>query len=220
VAGVDRMYLMAPHETPIDESFVRHAVEQGVRRIVLLSSRGIEEMGDERLLAAERTVRDSGSGWTILRPDWFDQNFDEGFFCPAVLAGSLAMPVGDLRQAFVDADDIAAVAATLLTEDGHENRRYELTGPQPLSFAEALAAISHASGRAVRFGGTDEDYLAQQRALGLPDEQTRQEIAAYAALRAAGDAEVTDDVRRITGREPKPFADYAAEAAAGPAWRD
>ena len=220
LSGVDRIYLMAPDGTPVDEAFVRLAVERGARRIVLLSSRGIEQMNDERLLTAERVVRDSGADWTILRADWFNQNFDEGFFQPAVLAGSLALPVGGTRQAFVDADDIAAVAATVLGEDAHEGRCYEVTGPQPLSFAEALAMVSHASGRAVRFGGTEEDYLAQQRALGSPDEQTRQEIAAYAALAAAGDAETTDTVRRVTGRDPKSFADYAAEAAAGPAWRD
>jgi hypothetical protein len=99
VAGTARMYLMAPDELPVDPSFVRCAVEQGVRHIVLLSGRGIETMGDDRLMAAERTVRESGADWTIVRPDWFNQNFDEGFFLPAVLAGELALPLGDLRQA-------------------------------------------------------------------------------------------------------------------------
>lgn len=130
---------MAPHELPVDPAFVRYAVEQGVRHIVLLSSRSIEAMGDERLLAAERTVRESGADWTIVRADWFNQNFDEGFFRPAVLAGELALPLAELRQGFVDADDIAAVAAAALTEDGHAGQRHELTGPRALSFAEALA---------------------------------------------------------------------------------
>jgi uncharacterized protein YbjT (DUF2867 family) len=84
----------------VDPGFVRLAVDRGVRRIVLLSSRGIEVMGDERPMAAERTVRESGVEWTIVRPDWFNQNFDEGFFRPAVLAGELALPLGDHRQAF------------------------------------------------------------------------------------------------------------------------
>jgi uncharacterized protein YbjT (DUF2867 family) len=48
VAGVARMYLMAPHGQPVESAFVPLAVDQGVRRIVLLSSRGIEVMGDER----------------------------------------------------------------------------------------------------------------------------------------------------------------------------
>lgn len=129
VTGVTRIYLMAPHELPIDPRFVRRAVEHGVRHIALLSSRGIEAMGDERLMAAERAVRGSGVDWTILRPDWFDQNFDEGFLQPAVMAGGFALPVGETGFAHVDADDIAAVAAAVLTTDGHAGQSYELTGP-------------------------------------------------------------------------------------------
>jgi hypothetical protein len=76
------MYLMAPDGQAIDPSFVSCAVERGVRHIVLRSSQAIETMGDERLLAAERTVRESGADWTIVWPSWFNKNFDEGFFHP------------------------------------------------------------------------------------------------------------------------------------------
>jgi uncharacterized protein YbjT (DUF2867 family) len=219
VADADRMYLMAPDGQPVEPAFVRRAVGRGVRRIVLLSSMSIEAMGDERLLAAERTVRASGADWTTLRAAWFHQNFDEGFFHPAVLAGELALPLGDVRQVFVDADDIAAAAVAALTEDGHGGHTYELTGPRALSFAEALEIIGRASGRSVRFRGTAEDYLAAQTALGMPEEQTRQELAAFAALRALGDAQPTSEVRQVTGREPKDLETYAAEAAARGAWR-
>jgi uncharacterized protein YbjT (DUF2867 family) len=218
VTGVTRIYLMAPHELPIDPLFVRRAVDRGVRHLVLLSSRGIEVMGDERLMAAERTVRESGAEWTILRPDWFDQNFDEGFLQPAVLAGGFALPVGDTRFAFVDADDIAAVAAEVLTADGHAGQSYELTGPDALPFAEALDIIGEATGRPIRFGGTDDDYLAQEAQLGTPEEQARQALAAFTALRDAGDQHPTDAVHRIAGRPPKGFRTYAEEAAARGAW--
>jgi uncharacterized protein YbjT (DUF2867 family) len=218
LAGVARMYLMAPHEQPLDAAFVRLAVDRGVRRIVLLSSRGIEAMGDERLIAAERTVRESGAEWTIVRPDWFNQNFDEGFFQPAVLAGELALPLGDRRQAFVDADDIAAVAATALTEDGHVGRSYEVMGPRALSFPEALEIIGRAAGSAIRYRGTADAYRAAQAAFGFPADQTEQEIAAFAALRETGDAHPNGLVREVTGHEPKDFEAYAREAAARGAW--
>jgi uncharacterized protein YbjT (DUF2867 family) len=220
VTGAARMYLMAPDGQPVEPSFVQLAVDHGVRRIVLLSSQGIEAMGDERLLAAERTVRDAGVDWTILRPGWFHQNFDEGFFRPAVLAGEVVLPLGEVRQVFVDAEDIAQVAVAALTQDGHAGRTYALTGPRALSFAQAVELIGQASGRSVRFRGTDGDYLAQRTALGAPEEQARLEVAAFAALRALGDAQPTDAVRRVTGREPKDFAAFAAEAAARGAWRD
>jgi uncharacterized protein YbjT (DUF2867 family) len=218
VAGVSAIYLMAPHELPVDPAFVRLAVEQGVPRIVLLSSRGIEAMNDERLLAAERTVRDSGAEWTIIRADWFHQNFDEGFFRPAVLAGELAVPLGEVRQAFVDADDIAAVAVAALTGQGHAGQSYEVTGPRALSFAEAVEVIGQAVGRRIRFRGTDEEYLAAQSAFGLPEEQTRQEIRAFTALRRLGDGAPTDVVWRVTGRAGRDFQTYVAEAVARGAW--
>jgi uncharacterized protein YbjT (DUF2867 family) len=220
LSGVRRMYLMAPDEVAVDATFVRCAVDQGVRHIVLLSSRAIEVMGDERLMAAERVVRESGTVWTILRSDWFNQNFDEGFFRPAVVAGELALPVGSTRQVFVDADDLAAVAASVLTEDGHDGKSYEVTGPQALSFGEALEIIGRESGRRVRFGGADEDYVAQQQALGVPDEQTQLALASFAALRDLGDQHPTDTVRRVAGREPKTFTAFAEEAARRGAWRE
>jgi uncharacterized protein YbjT (DUF2867 family) len=219
LAGATGVYLMAPDGVPVDPLFVRTAVDAGARRIVLLSSRGIEVMGDERLLAAERTVRESAAEWTILRPDWFDQNFDEGFFHPAVLAGHVALPVGNVRQVFVDATDIAAVAATVLTADGHAGQTYELTGPDPLSFAEAVAIIADASGRPVDFTGDPAAYLEEQAAQGAPDEQTQGEIAAFAALRDTGDQQPTDAVLRLTGNPPTPFRTYATAAADRGAWK-
>ncbi len=219
VKGASRMYLMAPHELPVDPAFVRCAVEHGVRHLVLLSSRAIEPMDDQRLLSAERTVRESGADWTVLRPDWFNQNFDEGIFREAILAGELALPLGSVRQVFVDADDIAAAAVAVLTGSGHAGRTYELTGPRALSFAEALDLIHRASGRQVRYLGTADDYLTAMGALGLPREQTLQEVKAFTALKDQGDGQPNDVVRRLTGRPPKDFEAYAAEAAARGAWR-
>lgn len=220
LTGATGLYLVAPDGVPVAPDLVSSAVDAGVRRIVLLSSSAVEEMGDRRLLDAERLVRDSGAEWTVLRPSWFDQNFDEGFFRPGVLSGEVLMPVGDLRQAFVDADDIAAVAAAALTEDGHTGQLYEVRGPETLTFAEAVATVARVSGRHVRFAGDPESYRQAMTAAGQPAEATQAELDAFAALRRRGDDEPDDVVERVTGRPPTRFADYAAAAAARGAWRD
>ncbi len=219
LTGATGLHLMAPDGTPVDPAFVAAAVDHGVRRIVLLSSSAVEEMGDQRLLDAERLVRDSGAEWTVLRPSWFDQNFDEGFFAPSVMAGEVLMPVGDLRQAFVDAGDIAAVAAAALTRDDHAGQVLGVRGPQALTFAEAVATIARVSGREVRFDGDPEAYRAALTAAGQPEEVTEAELAAFSALRSRGDDEPDDVVERVTGRPPTTFADYATTAAARGAWR-
>ncbi|SEG98857.1 Uncharacterized conserved protein YbjT, contains NAD(P)-binding and DUF2867 domains [Nonomuraea solani] len=215
VTGASALYLMAPDGTAVDPAFVSLAVGQGVERIVLLSSGGIEIMGDERLMSAERTVRDSGTAWTILRPTWFDQNFDEGFFQPAIMAGEVTLPMGDVGQAFVDAGDIAAVAAAALTEEGHAGRAYEITGPSSLPFGEAVGIIGRTIGRELRYLGGDEDYIAGNGFSG----QAIAEAKAFAALRDLGDQPVLETVSEVTGRPPKSFESYAEEAAAAGAWR-
>lgn len=114
LAGTRRIYLLLPEDTALPGGFLERAGDAGAQRVVLHSNRGADLMGVPRLQDAEAQVRRSGSGWTIVRPDWFAQNF-ETFFRDSVLAGRLCVPVGSARQGFVDADDIAAVAARALT---------------------------------------------------------------------------------------------------------
>ncbi|MEK8225105.1 hypothetical protein NKG05_01585 [Oerskovia sp. M15] len=87
---------------------------------------------------------------TVVRCAWFAQNFSESFLLEPVLDGVVPLPVSDVVEPFVDLEDVADVAVAALTQDGHEGRVYELTGPRLLTFGEALAEIGAASGRAVR----------------------------------------------------------------------
>ena len=218
LTDVTSVFVMAPDGVAVSPEFIRRAVDRGVMRLVLLSSKGIEVMGDERLLAAEEAVRSAGVEWVIVRPDWFNQNFDEGVLREAVLGGEVVLPLGDMKQAFNDAEDIAAVAAAALTQPGHAGHTYELSGPEALSFEEATAIVSEAAARPVRYLGAPEDYVRVMTGFGQPREQVLRQVAAFEALRATGDTQLTDVVARVTGRAPKSFRVYAAEAAARGAW--
>jgi uncharacterized protein YbjT (DUF2867 family) len=216
--GVEELFVMAPDGVPVEEGFVALAVERGVRRIVLLSSRGIEVMGDERLLDAERIVREAGVEHTIVRPDWYDQNFSEGVLRDAVLSGVVALPVGGYRAAFTDCSDVAAVVAEALRSGSYAGETLELGGPRALDFSEATAIVAAASGLPVVFLGDEQDYLDAMADAGVPVEQLRAEVAAFAALRDAGHSEPGNTVERVTGREPISFERFAAEAAGAGAW--
>src|SRR5215211_2870091 len=144
----------------------RVALAGGTRRLVLLSGRGEEEA--ER---AERELIASGAAWTIVRCSWFSQNFSEAHIYDHVMAGELALPVGDVPEPFVDADDIADVAVAALTGDRHVGELYELTGPRLLTFAEAVLEISRAVGREVRYLPTSiDDFAAAAAEQGVPSE--------------------------------------------------
>ncbi len=188
----------------------KQAASSGVEQLVLLSGRGEPEAE-----AAERAVRNAGTGWTIVRSSWFHQNFSESFLLDPVRAGDIALPAGDAAEPFVDADDIADVAAAALTDPRHRGELYELTGPRLLTFADAAAELSRATGRTVRYTPlAPADYRRILAEHGLPAEFAD----LFADVLDGRNAHLADGVRRALGREPKDFADYARDTAATGVW--
>lgn len=190
------------------------AREAGVERIVMLSGRG-----EDGALASEQALIASGVEWTIIRSAWFNQNFSEGMFADMVMAGEVALPVSEVREPFIDVDDIADIAVKALTEHGHAGQLYEVTGPCLMSFAEAVAEIAKASGRAVAFQTiSHEEFKAGAEQMSLPQDVLWLLDMLFTETLDGRNQRVTDGVLRALGREPKDFADYAREAAAGGVW--
>ena len=117
---------------------------------------------------AERRCATPARPGPILRSSWFDQNFTESYLLDPVLAGLVALPVGEMVEPFVDADDIADVAVAALAEPGHVGEVYELTGPRLLTFGEVVAEIAHTSGRRIDYVpiSIDEYVASDGRAAG------------------------------------------------------
>lgn len=194
-------------------AFARRAVARGARRLVLLSGRGEEEA-----VASEAAVRESGAEVTVLRCAFFAQNFSEGLFADGLREGTLAFMGGRVREPFLDAGDVADVAAAALTGDGHAGRTYELTGPGLLTFGEAVAAIGEAAGRTLRYEPISKEEFAAALAPFVPAEDAAFLTDLFARVLDGRNARVTEDVARVLGRPARPFADYAREAAAAGAW--
>ncbi|SDJ42555.1 Uncharacterized conserved protein YbjT, contains NAD(P)-binding and DUF2867 domains [Nonomuraea jiangxiensis] len=225
--GVRSVYIVQLDGTKLVRPFVERAVRHGVRRIVLASGRGID-LPDyakdssgilEGLLDSEAAVRESGLEWTISRPGWFAQNFSEGFFADAVRAGELRLPAGDGAASFVDAEDIAAVVVAALTEDRHAGQIYELSGPRAVTLTEAVATISKATGRDIRYVPLSvADYVAELVLQGLPPADAEAFADVIAPLREGRDEYVSDGVRRALGRPPRTFAEFAESTAVAGGW--
>jgi uncharacterized protein YbjT (DUF2867 family) len=152
--GVDRLYLAPVPKTA--QAVVDLALQAGVRRIVALSSSGADDeaQGDPSgwwFYAIEQAVESApGVEWTHLRPGefmlnalaWADSIRDRGMVRAAYGAAAYAP---------MDLDDIAAVAAKTLLEDGHHGKKYAMTGPESLSKVEKVRIIGEVLGREVRF---------------------------------------------------------------------
>ncbi len=214
LVGVDRLYL-APLPQTVRE-VVRLAKEAGVRQIVDLSSSNAdaEAAGDPsgwHYYAVERALEESGLPWTHLRPGEFMTN-TLGWAEQIRATGVVRAPHGNAATAIIDLDDIAAVAARVLLEEGHIGTKYELTGPAAVRRADLARQIGEAIGREVRF-----------------EEQTREEALAelepimgeWAAWYVDGFADLVDhpqpvspNVELLTGRPATPFAQWARRNAA------
>ncbi|MGH9216516.1 MAG: NmrA family transcriptional regulator, partial [Acidimicrobiales bacterium] len=193
---------------------VETALAAGTRRLVLLSGRG-----EEQAQACEKILMDSGADWTILRASFFNQNFSESYLLDPILAGEVMLPAGDVGEPFSDTDDIADVAATVLTEDGHGGEIYELTGPRPLTFAEATATIAEATGRDIAYTRIPpEDFAAGLAAGGVPQDIIDFLVHLFGTVLDGRNAEVADGVERVLGRPARDFADYARATAATGVW--
>jgi uncharacterized protein YbjT (DUF2867 family) len=186
------------------------AADCGIDRIVLLSGRG-----EEGARQSEEALKASGIDYTILRASWFCQNFSEGAFAESVAAGELALPAGDVKEPFIDADDIADAAVAALTDSRHRNKTYELTGPRALTFREAVAEMAAVSGKRIAYRQISmtefKDGLA---AAGLPEDLIGLLEELFSQVLDGRNSNVMDGVNEILGHPATDFSDYARKAAA------
>lgn len=213
---VGAVYLVAPAGAfdPLAAMLpgLRHALSAGVRRFVLLSASSLEE-GGPMTGAVHRWLREHAPEWVVLRPTWFMQNLSEQQHLPTIrLERAIYSATGDGRVAFIDAEDIAAVAAVALTDPGVANGALVLTGPEALSYDDVARVLSDAIGEPVRHRRLSEADMADRfRRIGLPDGYAALLAAMDTAIRAGGEDRVTEAVERLTGNRPRTLQRFAAE---------
>ncbi|HJU83142.1 MAG TPA: SDR family oxidoreductase [Holophagaceae bacterium] len=216
--GVDTLFLLSASADPFpaEAPAVAAARAAGVKRIVKLSAFGAQAdsangffRGHARV---ERLLEESGLEWTSLRPSFFMQNWVL-YNAPAIKAGQpVYANAGDARLGWIDTRDIAAAAVVALTEDGHQGRIYELTGPEPLSYAQVTAKLSKLLGREVAYVAVP-DQGAYQAMVGMgipPDYAWSLTTLNQAVRRGVADAS-TDGVAFLTGQAPRSMDAFLQE---------
>jgi len=218
--GIDSAYvsyqpdLALPGAVDAIRAFLLAAKKADVKHVVLLSGRGEEEAE-----IAEKVLQDSGLDWTVLRASWFMQNFSENYMRDELLSGSLTLPVGPTKEPFIDVDDIADVAVAALTETGHRNKLYELTGSELFSFSDAVSEIARATDKNLSFNPVSyADYEAALREQALPEDVITLLRYLFVELFDGRNASVAHGVEEALGRKPRRFADFARKAAIEGIW--
>lgn len=208
--AVDGVFVVRP-DVPEAPELVRDFVATaGDARVILLSESDPNYFGDGAWsLRVENVVRDSGRPWTILRPGWFMQVFSDPrfFLTPVVDKGVLEFPSDGASVAWIDARDIASVAAQALTEYGHDGSTYELTGPVALSLPAVAALLAETLGRPVSHVDVPlEDALGDSEGFVRENDH-----GAFDRIRRNLQSRVTEHVQQVTGRRPRTFEDFLAQ---------
>jgi uncharacterized protein YbjT (DUF2867 family) len=205
--------LAVPSAAAAIKALTTCAVTAGVKHMVLLSGRG--EVNAQR---CENIVRDCGVSFTLIRASWFAQNFNDGHLLEPVLSGVVALPAGDVREPFVDADDIADVAVAALTDERHAGKLYELTGPRLLSFADAAAEISKAAGRDIQYAAISSEQFRDALTEEAGPEFANMLTDLCKEVLDGRNASLGNGVQKALGREPRDFSDFCRAAAASGVW--
>jgi len=145
------------------------------------------------------------------------QNFSESFLKP--VAGTIAVPTDNGPEAFIDAEDIAAVAAvTLARPDAHAGAAYALTGPEAITVSEAAEIIAGVTGKPMRHNDVDRDtWVEGTVAAGVPSEYGEMLRMLTETIASGRGSRPNDDVEKVTGAPPISFADFARRTAQ--AWK-
>ncbi len=212
--GIDKLYLLTPvakNMVELVKSVTSEAKTAGIRHIVRQSAFGsqLEETLLQRWhFAAEEAIEASGIPHTILRPNFFMQNY---LTYPAV-DGAYYLPLGTARISVVDVRDIAAVAVEVLREKGHEGHVYPITGPEAITAAEAVALITKASKGHFRYVDAPPDEARKgMLAGGMPEWLTDAMLELFAWARSGKMSEVRNTVEQVVGRKPHSFARFSKD---------
>ncbi len=219
-AALDRitgLFLIAP---PLDLEapaklipFIDKAKQMGVKHVVFNSSLKADLDEQNPLRIIEKHLVKSGLAYTILRPNFFMENLSTGWLAPMIAGGKIFIAAGDAKTSFISVRDIAEVTATVFKEKRY-GAEYNLTGPEALSYGEATKIISDACGRTVTYVPISEMEMMQgAREQGMSESAIQYLVQLFAMVRKGLMAEMTDTVRKVTGKAPISFKEFARKSA-------
>jgi len=226
--NVDKIFLQTlptPNAADISFNIINEAKKNGIKYVVKLSAMGANSEPRSTILRLhgeeEKIIEDSGIPYTFLRPPAFMQNFVTQFGHTIKTQNAFYVPAGDAKMSFIDSRDIAAITSEILTKNNsessrqlYENKTYDITGPDALSYGQAADILSNVAGKKISYVNiTEEDARKGMKQIGMTDWFIDIMLELFRTIRAGYGSETTTSVEDITGRRPIPFAQFAKDYA-------
>ncbi len=214
--GVDSAFLLSPpghtNQDALLGPLIEQARAQGVGKVVLMSAMGANADDNAPLRKAELHLQSSGLSWNVIRPNWFMQNFNSYWLQGIQQQGQILLPVGKAKGSFIDARDIAKVAAKLLTSSAFENAEFDLTGKEAFDHDQVATILSQAANRPIGYTDVSPEQMRQVlHDAGLPADYAEFLLLILGFFKLGYSERITDAVERITGLAPRSLAQYAQD---------
>ena len=217
----DQVFLLSPaddEQAGLETVFIDALAAAGHQpHIVKISADGFQDPGCEvRFMRSHRQVAAHldalGLPVTYLAPSLYMEDLLAAADAIREKA-TIAAPAGQGTIGFVAATDVAAVAARVLTSEGHDGETYVLTGPEALGYADVAARISAVFAREVDYEDEPAEYARELLlASGMSQWNADGTLELFEWIRQGGASTVTATVREITGADPRPIQDWLSDA--------
>lgn len=221
MAGTQRLFILTgnhPGFGAVQKNLISKAKKYGVQHVVKLSALGATPRTKSPLAKehyeVEQVLEQSGLPYTILRPHAFMQNWLREVADTVQKEQKIYAAVGDGRVPYIDARDIAAVAAeALLNPENHKNKYYVLTGGKAVSYYDLADALSKVTNQEVHYEALSMDAMRKRmEKQGMKKKMINSYLALAAYQKKGGPTERTsDDVENVLGRSPLSISDFARD---------
>lgn len=214
LVGIEKLFLITGNSQQ-DRNILEVGKSTGLQHIVKLSTqeagwvpvKGHGYWHHER----EELIKESGLSWTFLRPCMFMTTAIS--WAPAIRDKNVVnYPGGPGKIAPIDPWDVAAVARVALTSPGHEQKGYELTGPELLAFGDMTRILSEVLGKPIEYiEESDEDFIKDLLQAHLPKYVAEGLASTFSYIRIGEFAHLTNSVVSVTGQKPRTFKHWCRE---------
>lgn len=211
--GVEKLFLIRPPQISDAKKYflplIQAAKQQGIKHIVFLSVMGVENIKFVPHAKIEQYIRDAGIPYTFLRPSFFTQNIVNQHGDELRKENILYIPAGKGKTSFIDVRDIGEVGALCLTEDGHQNKAYTITGSEAFTYYEVAKIFSEELGRTITYAHpTLWQFRKHMLAKGTPSAYVNVTSIIYLTTILGFAKRITPELTTLLGRLPKTVREY------------
>lgn len=213
LSNVEKVFLIRPPQlTDVDrifKPFIEVCKEKGTKQIVFLSLLGVEKNPFPPHHKIEKAILKSGISYTFIRPSFFMQNLSTTHAEDIKKRDNIFIPSGKANLSFIDTRDIGEIIGKTLTEEGHKNKAYTLTGPEAVDYYKVAKIMSKVLKRNITYSNPGLiKFRKEMIKRGVRKEFTNVMTVLYLTTKLGMAKQVTDTAEKILKRKPRSIDDF------------